>query len=197
MIKSLMKSVELLTPDNLNLMEQEHNLKSEMTSTESLTEPQTISLKPSNPNKILFLDIDGPMIPTRAFYLENQGKLMGFGVADTFDPIAVGMLNDVFKETRCQLVISSTWRIKGLEICKELLTKNKVVYNTIHPDWETPRKMSSNRGEEIKMWLNKHKEVIKYAILDDEKVDLPNLVRVSNEDGMQLRHHLKLIELLT
>lgn len=195
MIKNLMRSVELLTPDNLNLMEQEHDLK--ITSTESLTEPQTISLKTSDPNKILFLDIDGPMIPTRAFYLKDQGKLMGFGVADTFDPIAVGMLNDVFEQTSCQLVISSTWRIKGLKICQELLTKNKVVYNAIHPDWETPRKMSSTRGEEIKMWLNKHKEVTKYAILDDEKVDLPNLVRVSNEDGMQLRHHLKLIELLT
>lgn len=189
---------ELLTPNNLNAVEDFviSELYSEVKTPkpENKPEPKKLII---NPKKILFIDVDGPLIPSRALFLENQGKLLNLGVADTFDPVAVSVINTVLKETKCQFVISSTWRIKRLEVCKNLFTLNKINFDHIHSDWETPMKFSSSRSDEIRMWLDKHLEIEKYAILDDAKVDLPNIVRVSTEDGMQMRHYNKLIELLS
>ena len=47
----------------------------------------------STKKRVLFLDIDGPMIPYRAKYLPTQTAVM-----TKFDPIAVAMINDLCKE---------------------------------------------------------------------------------------------------
>lgn len=63
---------------------------------------------------VIFLDVDGPMIPVKAFYLPNQTK-----PARMFDPCAVGMLNDLLKHTQARIVMSSIHRLHGLEYIKK------------------------------------------------------------------------------
>ena len=140
--------------------------------------------------KVLFLDIDGPMIPRRAYFLPNQT-----GVVSIFDPVAVSLLLKVLEDSGAKIVISSTWGNHGQDLVKETLEKNGISWNYVHPDWVTPRKMSSSRDHEIKWWLQKHKEVTHWVSLDDEKL-AKNNVRVSFEDGMQWRHYLELLKYL-
>lgn len=142
--------------------------------------------------KVIFCDIDGPLISGRAVFLPgNRGKLVSW-----FDPVATALLLDVIEETQCKLVISSTWRHKGKDVCFELLTKNGVSTEFLHEDWRTPVHFSEcDRSLEIKEWLTKHKPE-KYAILDDGWVDLPNFVRTTELTGLELHHWEKLINIL-
>lgn len=142
--------------------------------------------------KVLFLDIDGPMIPRRAYRLPGQTLRVTL-----FDPVAVSLLLDVLNRSKAKLVISSTW---GSWYSKDdfikQLEKNGISASYLHEDWVTPRKFSSLRCNEIQWWLNKHKEVTHYAILDDEHVPLPNTVRVTLNDGLLYGHYQKLLKLL-
>lgn len=135
---------------------------------------------------IVFLDIDGPMIPVRAFFLPNQTR-----PASIFDPCATGMLLKLLQESSAKIVISSTWGQFGKDRCEELLAKNGIDPSYLHEDWVTPRKMSSARYHEIKWWLDKHPEVTHYVAIDDE--DLPidwitNAVKCDGAEGFSLRN---------
>lgn len=142
-------------------------------------------------NKVIFLDIDGPMIPTRAYFLPHQTKIVS-----VFDPVAVSLLLRVLNQSEAKLVISSTWGLKGREIVVDLLSQNGIMEEYLHPDWVTPRKFSSDRPTEILWWLDKHPEVTHHVILDDAQINLPNMVRVSLEDGLMFRHYQKMLLLL-
>jgi hypothetical protein len=140
--------------------------------------------------RILFLDIDGPMIPTRALFLQD-GKL-----ATVFDQVAVAMLTNVLDATKAKIVISSTFAVHGLERTRKLLTDNGVPLRHLHDDWTCRTPMASCREQEIHFWLARHIEVEKWAVLDDGALVIDNLVRVDNADGMMSRHHTELMERL-
>lgn len=140
-------------------------------------------------SKVILLDIDGPMIPVRAFFLPNQTPL-----ASIFDPCATGMLLKLLNETDAKLVISSTWGTKGRDRCEELLSTNGIDPLHLHDDWVTPRKFSSSRFHEIKWWLDRHPEVTHYVAIDDE--DLPvdwisNAVLCDGQEGFSFRNYLE------
>jgi hypothetical protein len=142
--------------------------------------------------KVLFLDFDGPMIPRRAHFLPNQTL-----VVSKFDPIAVALLNSVLDKTGAKLVISSTWGKLGKDTVKPTLEENGISWDKVHEDWVTPRKFTSTREMEIKMWLDRHRDTTHWASLDDEKLELGGQnVKVSFDDGMQMYHYHKLLELL-
>jgi hypothetical protein len=113
---------------------------------------------------IIFLDVDGPMIPVKAYYLPNQSK-----PARMFDPCAVGMLNDLLKNTNSRIVMSSIHRLHGLQYIKDLLTKNGIDPKFLHTDWTTPQIVTTRSGE-IQLWLDDH-NVEHYIAIDDETLD--------------------------
>lgn len=144
--------------------------------------------------KILFLDIDGVLLSARTALA--TGSIPWTCNPDDipyFDHIAIGMLRRLCKDTKCKIVLSSTWR-------------HSVSFETIAKAHDlpiidkTPWKMSSSRGEEIAMWLREHKEVTKYAIIDDDSdmlaEQLPNFVKTDSMEGMFYSHFLKLKEIL-
>jgi hypothetical protein len=132
------------------------------------------------------------MIPRRAFWLPNQTL-----VVSKFDPVAVALLNSVIDKTGAKLVISSTWGKLGEDTVKATLEENGVSWDKVHKDWVTPRKLSSTREQEIKMWLNKHRKTTHWASLDDEKLELGGRnVHVSFDDGVLMCHYHKLLDLL-
>lgn len=140
-------------------------------------------------SKVLILDIDGPMIPVRAFFLPNQTR-----PASMFDPCATGMLLKLLQESGAKIVISSTWGRFGKARCEELLAKNGIDPAHLHEDWVTPRKMSSARYHEIQWWLDAHPEVTHYVAVDDE--DLPvdwitTAVLCDGQEGFSFRNYLE------
>lgn len=102
--------------------------------------------------KILFLDIDG-VVNCRS----NFGNPNFTGV----DPKLAELVKLIVKNTKCGVVLSSSWRHSERgknHIKKELLPFIDITGNCC----------SGIRGVEIYNWLKEHKEVERYAILDDE-----------------------------
>lgn len=109
--------------------------------------------------KILFLDIDG--------VCNNQESFKN-PIMDPIDPVMAARVRKIIKETGCQVILSSSWRLHidlrdkvRKEVCEFILT--------------TPY-MPAIRGEEIKRCLNSKPEFAKarYAILDDSSDFLPD-----------------------
>lgn len=165
--------------------------------------------------KIIFLDIDGPLISHRALQLpENQSdwyedeakvpslpqplpELLGtdssLSQRRKFDPVAVALLNKLLVGHNARLVISSSWRSIGRENIEFILAENGISPDRLHDVWKTPARLSSSRGDEISMWLNEieHPDPIEaYIALDDDPsiCKLPGHVILTFRDGIQWEH---------
>lgn len=151
--------------------------------------------------KIIFLDVDGPMLPTRAYFLRANRSNNPYE-RQQFDPCAVAMVNVLLKASGAKLVISSTWAVNhqlgGKEKFSKVMVANGLNPADLHDDWMTPRKFSSSRGLEIRWWLAEHPETTHWAALDDD----PSIRRMSGavfctmDDGLQMEHFQKARHLL-
>jgi len=160
--------------------------------------------------KVIFLDFDG-VICTRdsiagahEFAKADKSGDRNLYSAQMIDPILVGNLNEVVKETGAVVVVSSAWRhLHDMKEVREFLRINgflgKVIDRT--PVWkeykdeigvkttnDLERFWEYERGNEIKMWLDKHPEVESFVILDDEISDIfpvfpYNYIRTDMENG--------------
>jgi len=159
--------------------------------------------------KILFLDIDGVLISTRAAYLPNQTSIWSI-----FDPVAVALLNHVSEKiSDLEIVVHSSWsktefwrriskRREEEYTLEQNLTdyiRNQGVTCKFHTDWTTPKKFSSNRWAEINWWMEDHPEINTkdVLILDDESA--PNeypytLIQTDYYDGLLFRDFIKILE---
>lgn len=109
--------------------------------------------------KVVFLDIDGVL-----------------RVLNKFSESAVKNLNKLLEEVpELKIVVSSAWRHKGLKYVKDMLEDNGVDSSRIIGITDT-KKDSPDRGHHIERWLDKHKEVTKFVILDD-KEDMDRVVK--------------------
>jgi hypothetical protein len=142
--------------------------------------------------KILFLDIDGVLNSSRS--CEAYGDYPhSYSKYELFDDVAVNLIRKICTEHNVSVVLSSTWRYdkKWTRLTETL----KLPIIDI-----TPRKLSSQRGEEIQMWLNDHQEVSKYAIIDDDGDMLPqqwlNFVQTNRINGMSYQNFQQLNEIL-
>ena len=121
--------------------------------------------------KILFLDVDGVL---------NSRSTTNFHDLYPIDPYMAFLVGRIQLQTDCEVVLSSAWRMhpEGVQSVSkrvvELLDVTKCFADT--------------RGEEIKEWLDRHSEVTKYAILDDDsdmlEEQLPNFFKTSFETGL-------------
>lgn len=146
--------------------------------------------------KVIFLDIDGVLncAGTTDRWPKNSGML---GI----EPAKVKIFNNILRRTDARVVLSSTWRHDD-----DWLRTMKA--NGLHSRYfidRTPRMPlmggaeMMERGKEIQAWLDKHPEVTKYAIIDDDSDMLPEqpLFKTSWQTGLthkiadQVIKHLK------
>lgn len=146
--------------------------------------------------KIIFLDFDGPMLPTRSYFLPKNYKTH----AKVFDPIAVAMINRLLDVSNAAIVVSSAWaKFEGYDAVVKTLGDNGISTSRLHDDWTIPRGADScgnTREMEIKLWLAAHSEVTHYVAIDDIPMNLPGMVYVSLNDGMLYDHAFKAAALL-
>ena len=142
--------------------------------------------------KILFMDIDGPMIPHRAYLMPgNYGRLVTH-----FDHCATAMVNRLLRLAPAKLVISSAWQINGRVKMEELLTMNGIDSGHLHEDWATSPPGPMKRRAEIKLWLRRHPEVTHWVAFDDEPVPAPGCIQCSFADGLLMKHFEMSFQLL-
>jgi len=143
---------------------------------------------------VIFVDVDGPMIPQRAAYLPFQSKRY-----DAFDPCASSLLLRLIEDAQeadrvIKIVVSSTWRKLGRAACDQLFEQNGIDPSHFHDDWATPTKMSATRTDEILLWLRDHPEVTTWVALDDEHLSwehLPNAIQCDLYDGFTWRNYIE------
>jgi len=139
------------------------------------------------PAKIIFLDIDGPMIPYRAMFLPGQTRVM-----TVFDPIAVSFINNLCKEHGWKVVLHSSWiRIMGGEYTLNHCINQGIKAEHFHADAYCDENINW-RYTRVAKWLKDHPEVTEYAIVDDEPYqDDIEYSSVAYPDGMSL--HMVLV----
>jgi hypothetical protein len=113
--------------------------------------------------RIIFLDIDGPMIPLRCAYLPEQTRIM-----TVFDPVAVSLLNQLCKEQGWKIVLHTSWvRIQGGKRTKEHCILQGILPEYFHEDSWCDEDVNW-RYTRIAKWLEDHPNITEYVILDDE-----------------------------
>lgn len=112
--------------------------------------------------KVIFLDIDGVL------NLCYKGR-DEYGAL--FHPHLVENLRKIIKETNAKIVISSTWRLSGLSVMKEMWKKRELPGEIIGitPSFMKEYGTTLCRGKEIDSYLENHPEIEKYVILDDDR----------------------------
>ena len=135
-------------------------------------------------HKILFFDVDGPMVPARAAFMPGNG-LFKFGWK--FDPAAVGMINFLgWAIPELRIVLSShRWgdRMRSpfpdhpdtntRAFWDHLFLDNNLTV-AFHKDWLTHREMDGQvykkktKAFEIQRWIAHHPEIKTWATIEDD-----------------------------
>jgi hypothetical protein len=148
--------------------------------------------------KILFLDIDGVVLPGRAYGIPGQTK----PIVKTFDPCSVALLNSICEQGGYKIVIHSSWLrywipsdgeggVKGHCIEEGVLAKH------FH---ETEPECSGQihwRYDRVIEWLDRHPEVTEFVILDDEPceegwVHQSRLINTDFDEGITVEIYRRL-----
>ena len=161
--------------------------------------------------KVIFLDVDGVLNSHQSatfwhskrdqetwetsMYKEWEGTIKEY-IAREFCPIALSNTEELVRQVPgVKIVVSSTWRLgETVETLKKILYPAKLVADAIidvtpsfHRRNDAGEQMT--RGHEIQDWLNRHPEVDKYVIIDDDSDMLDsqkeNFVKTSGFHGFQ------------
>lgn len=137
-------------------------------------------------SKVLFLDIDGVLNTERQHdRCVNKGIAPVDGYGYAFDPVAVANLKRIVAETGADIVISSSWKMWGLDAMQRMWARRDLPGKVIDitPNTESDEMLLSIdldmdipavKGSEIKAWLSINgRDVTQYAILDDLPDMLP------------------------
>lgn len=165
--------------------------------------------------KIVFLDIDG-VLNHQNFLIDAQklrkelreagrhDEVEGFHSIHQINPDAVALLNEIYRATQCEFVLSSSWRIlhKPGEV-GDILRFHGFEGTIVD---QTPGRFQlepgswSRRGHEIAKWLRENTEgQVRFVILDDDS-DMDTvedaLVQTSWQLGLLDEHVSEVIERL-
>lgn len=158
---------------------------------------------------VIFLDMDGVVCTPRAcLAVGNTG-----GGYSYLDPIACMLVKRLCELHNAKIVISSAWRqMFDKEAMEAILSANcpnlgryiwrsHEHWRTSDFDFETGVSDTSDRGREIKRWIDLHEtEFNSFVVLDDMADMRPvqsSLVRCDPYDGMSWQNYKDAEKLLT
>jgi|GEM_PF-3320744 len=134
-------------------------------------------------DKVIFLDFDGPQSSFRT-YLYANGNL-------AFDPVSTKILSNICEAANARIVCTSTRTFTRGKFYNPIYHETKAHFERagfdwsfMHPDWTVNKPEFTNRKGNIEAYLKLHPEIKQWAIVDDEFVDMPELVRVDHMDGI-------------
>lgn len=129
--------------------------------------------------KVLYLDIDGPLVPGFSFFRPGRGLLR-------YSTDNVEFLMNMCEELGVKIVISSSKRINKQKLFKEL-ESNGFDLSVLHDDWCIDLPID-NRSARIRDHLARN-DIDAYASLDDESLDDDIInVQVNFFDGVLMEH---------
>ncbi len=118
---------------------------------------------------VIFVDIDGPLVPQKMHYF-GQNRKTGKQRENyaLFDQWGVRAHNLWARYSEAKIVFSTHWHGKWTtDDLKDLMRHNGLGFN-YHEDCVTPKKMSSNKVDEIFWWLEQHPECTNFIAVEDD-----------------------------
>lgn len=155
-------------------------------------------------DKFIFLDIDG-VLNTANYQSWRQfwGREISDNVGHLFAPSAVRNLERIIKYTGAKIVLSSSWRLDGLEMIREMWTNRKMpgeIYD-VTPYVNAREYPIATRGVEIQKWMqDNHCIKSPFVVIDDVDDFLDeqqkNVIMTNYRRGLTLIKALKAIMIL-
>lgn len=132
---------------------------------------------------IIFIDVDGVLVTNKTMLIYKNDP-------DIFDPTVVLLIKKILELTDSKLVITSH---RSLDPSKfmELFNKNGISSDLFHPDFITPKKLTSHKTHEISWWLDDHPDVLNYIVIDDAittRDRLHNIIYCNPHEGFSYRN---------
>ena len=143
--------------------------------------------------KIIFLDIDGPMIPLRMYYL--GARIFDYDKGSfVYDPVAVGMINKLCEENNAKVVFNSAQGENPIEVMRHQGIVNGLKY--LHEDCKTDFPKIENRYAAIIEWFKKNGDVKNWIVIDDTIVYKPKQIIIDYDIGITMDNFIKANEML-
>lgn len=154
------------------------------------------------PNRIIFLDVDGPIINTPCYFINHMASME----RRVLNTQAIGYVIDVAKQANALVVMNTTHNTFDIEdeITGKMRTvKDDMIYwgmpeELFHSDWKTEypnpigAKMSENRRLfAVKKWLAKNGPYDWIAFDDEYFTSDPNLILINFDWGVDHEAHKK------
>jgi hypothetical protein len=118
---------------------------------------------------VIFVDIDGPLLPQKMHYF-GQNRKSGKEPENyvMFDQWAVRVHNLWARYSNAKIVFCTHWTHSWKpEELKDLMKYNGLGFD-YHEHCVTPKKMSSNKVDEIYWWLEEHPECENFIAVEDD-----------------------------
>lgn len=144
--------------------------------------------------RFVFLDIDGPMIPTGMFLLERDAS-----IKRKFSPIAVACLNHLCHEAKAKIVFNSTHNRDRLDLANDAIREGVKKGHLYNEGSFTEYPQLHNRLDAIQLWLKEHgmnEDNSKWVAFDDADFKHPNLVLIDYDEGLHPGHTDKAMRIL-
>jgi len=131
--------------------------------------------------KVLFLDHDGVICLSSEFGSRFKNSEGLDSMFDRFNNKAIKVLNDIIRETDCEIVVSSDWKYhSNFSQLQELYKIRGILKSPIdctpfylYPEdydeieFNPKYDLEQNRSLEIKRWLRLHPDVTNWVAVDD------------------------------
>jgi len=155
--------------------------------------------------KILFLDVDGPLIPLRLH--KQWGHLFQydeFGGYYVWDSEFIEELNEHCGPQGVKIVFNSSHNASGSDVIRMTAKANGLREELLHQDVCTKYPEISHRYQAIQDWLKRNVpegRSCKWIVVDDEqltyyntKTPVPNQVQVTLDNGVLSKHVVEVFD---
>lgn len=138
--------------------------------------------------RVVFLDIDGPIIPYSMFLIDKMASWHRI-----IPPVTVAVVREVCKRSGAKVVFNTTHNtpastMDGVPEIEDAVRDAGLPAEMIHVDLKT-RYPQIERREAVHEWLSRHPEVTDWIAFDDAKfTDADNLIWVDPDGGLHLGH---------
>jgi len=142
-------------------------------------------------SKVIFLDVDGTMIPTTMAEASWSRRFL---------PETVLLLNEICIVSGAKVVFNTTHSLplENAPDIEQAIVAQGLSPNHLHvADLKTRYPEILDRKAAVKEWLDRHPETTEWVALDDEPfTEESNLVLIDGRRGLEPEHFLPVVRLL-
>ena len=134
--------------------------------------------------RILFVDVDGPLIPSGMYMIHQNASY-----ERKFSPISIAVLKQMLKESGALLVMNSTHNLDGIKTKQDLIASG-IDEKSFGVPWKTDYPVTRSRQDAIGEWITKQEGIVDWMAVDDAHFTTDErLILIDFDEGIHLRHY--------